>query len=628
MAGATATHTDPLDLLDESMLNDFGPSNTGNQSHHSSHQQVPDLQMPSGYQSTHSGFRSDDTMSETDSIDSAELGMEASTGGYSPPAWRRLGNGDRSSGFWRKTENDHKLLYDLMNQHGHRSRDSTLEYESADEFDDEILQQAIRTRLPGSMSPETERSPAPEHYYNAQQHLQSIDEAIHIKQEDDGERVRMSDIKEFEPPKEIADNYIRFAVRAEVQHRTEPIDAAIRFINRTTSAATHSWLSKLSSLIVLILSFAAMRFLTRPAALQPVPDLVKVAGVARSLEPLIYYSETGAQQVGELQATGVAVWDLGESVRSSNMTSAPIIVQELDELSNSLKTLAIELTKFFANVDGDIDGILLTMDWARRELSNLNSLPGHPLSSIFDNTHSLLSAVGLLENSASGTPTRLGQAFTSLFGPSTPQRTKHTLQRTFHEFLSVLEEAVTSELSHSLSLFALFEAIDRQFLNLHRTVSREASIQDERHDSLLSSLWTRILGPKASEVAKYERNRQLLSTVREKTVLNKQVLVEHNNRLLALKASLENLRKKLVSPIVRSVNGSTISLEEQIRGLEDVGGYLESARKRQKGRLMEVIYGGLGGKGRYVQIGMGSMGGGMNGDSRQQEFVREGKVVG
>jgi hypothetical protein len=38
------------------------------------------------------------------------------------------------------------------------------------------------------------------------------------------------------------------------------------------------------------------------------------------------------------------------------MTSAPIIVGQLDDLSDSLKTLAIELTKFFANVDGDVDG--------------------------------------------------------------------------------------------------------------------------------------------------------------------------------------------------------------------------------------------------------------------------------
>jgi hypothetical protein len=100
----------------------------------------------------------------------------------------------------------------------------------------------------------------------------------------------------------------------------------------------------------------AVRNLFQPAASRPVPDLVKVAGVARAFEPLIYFSENGAAQVGDLQATGVAVWDLGESVRSSNMTSAPIIVKELDELSDSLKTLAIELTKFFANVDGDIDG--------------------------------------------------------------------------------------------------------------------------------------------------------------------------------------------------------------------------------------------------------------------------------
>lgn len=110
------------------------------------------------------------------------------------------------------------------------------------------------------------------------------------------------------------------------------------------------------SFIIATLSYAALRWLSQPAAMRPVPDLVKVAGVARSLEPLIYYSENGIQQVGDLQATGVAVWDLGESVRSSNLTSAPIIVKELDELSDSLKTLAIELTKFFANVDGDIDG--------------------------------------------------------------------------------------------------------------------------------------------------------------------------------------------------------------------------------------------------------------------------------
>ena len=123
-------------------------------------------------------------------------------------------------------------------------------------------------------------------------------------------------------------------------------------------SVTKSWTSLISTLIVAILSAAAFQSVFQPGAPLPVPDLVKVAGLAKAFEPLIFYSENGVQQVGDLQATGVAVWDLGESVRSTNMTSAPIIVKELDDLSESLKTLAIELTKFFANVDGDVDGLV------------------------------------------------------------------------------------------------------------------------------------------------------------------------------------------------------------------------------------------------------------------------------
>jgi hypothetical protein len=145
-------------------------------------------------------------------------------------------------------------------------------------------------------------------------------------------------------------------VRAEVQQRTEPIEAAINWVRSAYRRVTKSWSSIILSAIVAFLSFTATRALFQPAYGRPVPDLVKVAGVARSFEPLIYYSEHGVAQVSDLQNTGNAVWDLSESVRSSNLTSAPLIVKELDELSESLKMLSIELTRFFANVDGDIDG--------------------------------------------------------------------------------------------------------------------------------------------------------------------------------------------------------------------------------------------------------------------------------
>ncbi|KAK8879936.1 hypothetical protein PGQ11_001230 [Apiospora arundinis] len=565
------------------------------------------------YPSQRSGFaqssmHTDDLDQESVTSDLMDAASSLSGGGYSPPAWRRMGNGDRDFGSWRKSDGGPMGLgFGRPDWHQqHHYDDGLIDDEDVAENDD-VLRRAIRTRLPtGSLSPEKGRTPDPgaADEDDTLVKLKSIGSSPMKSIKNDAHRQSMMASMS---PDTAKDNYIRFAVRADIQQRTEPIESAIKFVRSKFGFITSSWANLILATLVASLSIAAMRNLFAPANQRPVPDLVKVAGLARSFEPLIYYSENGVSQVGDLQATGVAVWDLGESVRSSNMTSAPTIVKSLDELSDSLKTLAIELTKFFANVDGDVDGILLVMDWARRELGQLQSVPNPPLATAFANIHNLLCNAGVLED-ASGAPTRLGHVVSSVFGMSAPQRTRATLQRTFTEFLSVLEDAINSELQHSLALFGLFEAIDRQFLNLGRTVVRESSLQDDRHADLLSSLWTRLLGPNAGEIRKYEQNRQLLQNVREKTVRNKGVLVEHNGRLLTLKANLESLRRKLVSPLVRSVNSSTLTLEDQIKGLEEVGGYLEGVRARQKGKLMEMLYGSARDNGRQA-VGAGGSNG-------------------
>lgn len=420
---------------------------------------------------------------------------------------------------------------------------------------------------------------------------------------------------------------IRFAVRAEVQHR-EPFAALFGYLRSQLERITSSKSNTTLSLLILFISVAFMRALFLPALPQAIPDLVKLSGFARSFEPLIYYSENGVQQIGTLQETGVAVWDLSESVRGTNMTSAPIIVRQLDELSDSLKSLSLELTRFFANVDSDIDSILIVMDWAKRELETLSAQPPITLPTIvLDNLHNMLSRVGALERTASisdgditattTTATTLGHLVTSILGPTSAQRTRSTLMRTFNEFLSVLEESINSELTHSTALFALFESIDRQFLNLQRTVVRESDAQERAEGEMLSSLWTRVLGPDAAAVRKYEKNKRLLANVRSRTVANKHLLVDHRGRLLSLKVNLETLRRKLVSPLVRrndsvsfvgSVDGSAISgggggnsrrvigpveavIDTQIRGLQGSYEYLRSVREKQKAKLMEMVYG-------------------------------------
>lgn len=413
-------------------------------------------------------------------------------------------------------------------------------------------------------------------------------------------------------------------MRAEVQHR-EPFAAVYGFMRSKFDKITSSKSNATLSVVVLLLSIAFMRALFLPGLPQAIPDLVKLSGFARSFEPLIYYSENGVQQIGTLQETGVAVWDLSESVRGTNMTSAPIIVGQLDELSESLKSLSLELTRFFANVDSDIDSILIVMDWAKRELETLSSQPPSTLPSIvLDNVHDLISRLGSLEQvtgmpsestdtqELTTTPTTLGSIVTAIFGATSAQRTRATLTRTFTEFLSVLEESINSELTHSTALFALFESIDRQFLNLQRTVVRESDAQERAEGEMLSSLWTRVLGPDAAVIRKYEKNKRLLANVRSRTVANKHLLMDHRGRLLTLKVNLETLRRKLVSPLVRrndsvsfssvessssrSSNGKLLGpvesvIDGQIRGLEGTYDYLRSVREKQKAKLMEMVYG-------------------------------------
>ncbi|KAG5992868.1 hypothetical protein E4U43_003641 [Claviceps pusilla] len=173
---------------------------------------------------------------------------------------------------------------------------------------------------------------------------------------------------------------------------------------------------------------------------------------------------------------------------------------------------------------------------------------------------------------------------------SNPQREQRMVQLLFNNFLSTLEEAIQAELQNSISLFALFDDIDAHFLKLARTVAHESSTQEEFQAELLSGLWARILGPRATQLRKFEKNRALLHDVRSKTVRTKSNLVGHHGKLLTLQSSLESLRGKLASHLLRGQNSSTLTLEDQIRGIASVRDYLSDVRAQQKSKVMETLY--------------------------------------
>lgn len=86
-----------------------------------------------------------------------------------------------------------------------------------------------------------------------------------------------------------------------------------------------------------------------------IPDVANVANMAKQFEPFMYASENVIPRSRELAEASIAVQDLGKSVRATNMSASTVIIDQLDDLGDSLKVLSEKITSFFTNVNGDMD---------------------------------------------------------------------------------------------------------------------------------------------------------------------------------------------------------------------------------------------------------------------------------
>jgi hypothetical protein len=114
---------------------------------------------------------------------------------------------------------------------------------------------------------------------------------------------------------------------------------------------TRSRRNVICTLVTMLFSW----LLLQPWTASLVPDIANVAGMAKQFEPLMYASENVIPRSRELAEASIAVQDLGESVRATNMSASSIIIDQLDDLGDSLKVLSEKLTSFFTNVDSDLD---------------------------------------------------------------------------------------------------------------------------------------------------------------------------------------------------------------------------------------------------------------------------------
>jgi hypothetical protein len=144
---------------------------------------------------------------------------------------------------------------------------------------------------------------------------------------------------------------MRFAYRGEAKFRTAPIEDTISGFASGLHVFTRSRANVVFTVSMVLLSW----LLLQPWTASLIPDVANVANMAKQFEPLLYASENVIPRSRELAEASIAVQDLGESVRATNMSASSVIIDQLDDLGDSLKILSEKITSFFTNVDGDMD---------------------------------------------------------------------------------------------------------------------------------------------------------------------------------------------------------------------------------------------------------------------------------
>lgn len=543
--------------------------------------QSPTFDMPS----QHSGFRSSSVAEDLHS--DADDSLQSSASPWSPPAWRK--NSEDLLSKHEQIAHSAMVKRSLSSPAGARDSREASPFEARSSArsslePDPYLRAAVQVPLPGSPEKQRSLSPSP---------ASAIEDEALEEVAADGQDLEATPTKsnckhakQRRRQTALIQNHsvIRFSIRADVQHRTDPIESMILYWQQMTG----TWSSLFFSGVALLLLLLCYNHLTRTPENGPGPDLIKVAGVARSFEPMIHYSESGGKQISQLQETSLAVNDLAESVRLSNMTSATMMMGELDELGESLKFLATELTQFFSLINTDVDAVLLVVEWSHRELSRVTTLQPTKISSAVDNLSNLA-----VFTSGGKIPHFSPQLHRLLGLDNSHETNRIALSRSFYEFLGTLEESVSRELKHALKLEGLFNDVDGQFSNLQRSIARETTTQDNLVDGELATLWTKLFGISTASqkrIQKFERNRRLLTSLREHTAFNRKTLAEHKTRLISLKTNIDHLRQRIASPLVKAENSSTAGLEEQIGSLEGTWRFLMSVRGSQENRIAQVWY--------------------------------------
>jgi len=301
--------------------------------------------------------------------------------------------------------------------------------------------------------------------------------------------------------------------------------------------------------------------------------------VQSQFEDILEHATVGSTLPIAMKASERSIRDLKLVVQYSNLPSKSSLVFEFEGFIETARQASNDLTRFNSHIGRTVDGVLAANRFTMHIIEEVaqNEAQRGAVSRFLGDNLPFFSLSGLTE--------------------------EHLLERYLKQ-TSEVEEQINRVLAEGEALKKILENMDDRLDVIYDIVTRDGMHIKGSHDELLTQLWTKLGGNRATK-AKFDEQMQLLNHV---TAYRKSALQHVSGtiiKLQAINAGLDDLRSRVAAP---GVVGADIPLQQHIdtiqMGLERLELQRDSGRAFEMGIHQSIMDGGeVKGKNRMVEGG-------------------------
>jgi len=303
---------------------------------------------------------------------------------------------------------------------------------------------------------------------------------------------------------------------------------------------------------------------------KPQPDFPNLMNLQSKFESILVETAGTTTVALELKKSEMAIRDLTNLVRVSDLVSKDRLSILLDSFLGSAKTAGRELQRLGSRVGGTVDSILAMDDYVLRLLEQTNNVP---------EIGTIAAMIGALVP----------------FGPSASQRAlaqRQEIQTLWFQATGALESNIARLITEAEASVVLLDRLEADLEVINQMLSREAHQMRDKTDELLAELWTR-LGGNRRQLANFKSHRALLTNIRLYRNRALSYVTSTLVQLQQLSSDLEDLRERVSTPL--SSPNSNIPLEVHIssirKGIDRLAEGRTQAKAREDAYLRQLLDG-------------------------------------